>query len=156
MLREKVVASLSKRFVVIVDESKISPILGANFALPVEVVPFAIPVVTQQIQALIPGSVIRRRPSPNPTADAPHYRTVNELTILDVDVRPAGFVTTASPAQLDALGNALATIPGVASHGFFVGMATDVIVGGGPDLVRTLPAPLLTLSSGPSAASPSA
>ena len=40
LLREKIVAQASRREIIVVDASKLSPALGTNFALPVEVTPF--------------------------------------------------------------------------------------------------------------------
>src|SRR5262245_20317862 len=45
LLREKVVAALTRREVIVVDRSKVVELLGARFPLPVEVVPFARSVV---------------------------------------------------------------------------------------------------------------
>ena len=41
LLIEKIVAQASRRNIIIVDESKLSPQLGTQWALPIEVVPFA-------------------------------------------------------------------------------------------------------------------
>jgi ribose 5-phosphate isomerase A len=51
LLREKIVASASRRFVVIADESKIVSTLGAA-PLPVEVIPMAAPLVRRSLQEL--------------------------------------------------------------------------------------------------------
>src|SRR5512135_3731310 len=40
LLREKIVAQASRREIIIVDESKLSPALGTHWAVPVEVIPF--------------------------------------------------------------------------------------------------------------------
>ncbi|NJL39961.1 MAG: ribose-5-phosphate isomerase RpiA, partial [Leptolyngbyaceae cyanobacterium SM1_4_3] len=50
--REKVVDSLAKLFIVVVDSSKLVDRLGSTFALPVEVLPMAITPVTKAIEAL--------------------------------------------------------------------------------------------------------
>ncbi|MFN2128133.1 MAG: ribose 5-phosphate isomerase A, partial [Anaerolineales bacterium] len=41
LLKEKILAQASKEVIIVVDESKLSPKLGTNWALPVEVLPFA-------------------------------------------------------------------------------------------------------------------
>src|SRR5215475_9586467 len=51
LLREKIVASASKRFVVVADESKQVDKLG-RFPLPVEVIPMAAPLVSDSLHAL--------------------------------------------------------------------------------------------------------
>ena len=59
LLREKIVASVSDRYLIIADESKLVPRLGA-FALPVEVTPFALAVVTARLEAEGAAPVLRR------------------------------------------------------------------------------------------------
>src|SRR3984885_13869064 len=61
LLREKIVASASKRLVIIVDESKLVERLGSHFALPVEVVPFGWQATARRLQAL--GAKITLRTS---------------------------------------------------------------------------------------------
>src|SRR5579863_5279329 len=52
LLREKIVASASRRLVIIVDESKLVDRLGSHFALPVELVPFGWPAAARKLEAL--------------------------------------------------------------------------------------------------------
>jgi ribose 5-phosphate isomerase A len=40
LLREKIVAQASRREIIVVDESKLSPVLGTRWALPIQVIPF--------------------------------------------------------------------------------------------------------------------
>ncbi len=56
--REKIVASASERFVCIVDETKCVDLLGA-FAIPLEVIPMAVPVVKRQVAALGAKATVR-------------------------------------------------------------------------------------------------
>ena len=113
LTREKIAASLARRFVVIVDGSKIVDTLG-RFALPVEVVPFGWSATR---------AVIARRFSVTPTlrqaADAALV-TDNGNFILDCP-----FGTIADP---EALGAELSALPGVVEHGLFCGMADEVLV----------------------------
>src|SRR5580700_9049135 len=51
LLREKIVASATRQFVIITDASKRVPVLG-KFPLPVEVIKFARAVVVKKIEAL--------------------------------------------------------------------------------------------------------
>src|SRR5215813_13404571 len=60
LLREKIVAGASKRFVVIADESKLVEKLG-RFPLPVEVIPMAAPLVTDSLRELGFTPTIRTR-----------------------------------------------------------------------------------------------
>jgi len=51
LLREKIVASSAKRFIVVVDSSKVVGVLG-KFPLPVEVIEMALPLVTRKLTEL--------------------------------------------------------------------------------------------------------
>ena len=80
MLREKIIATASKRMIVVADSSKQVPVLG-KFPLPVEVISFAQALVRKRIEALGAsvtlrpgadgGGAARTRPSPNPTPGGP-------------------------------------------------------------------------------------
>lgn len=52
LLREKILAQASRRNIIIVDESKLTPQLGSHWALPLEVLPFAQPLIMEYVQAL--------------------------------------------------------------------------------------------------------
>jgi ribose 5-phosphate isomerase A len=112
LLREKVLAAVSRRLVIVVDDSKLVARLGQRFAVPVEVVPFALPAVARALADLQP--LPRRR-------DGQLVVTDNGNQI--VDIRPGPL---ADPA---ALADRLARLPGVVDHGLFLGMTSTVIVG---------------------------
>src|SRR5438270_892484 len=76
LLREKVVASVARQFVVIADSTKRVPVLG-KFPLPVEVIPFAQAVVAKKIAAL--GAAVSLRKS----SDGKPYLTDERHHILD-------------------------------------------------------------------------
>jgi len=123
LLREKIVASASARLLIIVDESKLVDRLGSRFAVPVEVVPFGWQTVARRLEAL--GARVSLRGSDvysTFVTDSEHY-------ILDCAFRPI-----ASPL---ALNDDLNRIVGLVEHGLFLGMTSEVLVGG-PDGVRTL------------------
>jgi ribose 5-phosphate isomerase A len=118
MVREKIVSSCSRRFLVLVGEEKLVPRLGARGKLPVEVVPFALPSCRQRLQDL----------GCNPTIWSQNGRpstTDNGNNILDCAVHEI-----ADPAQLE---RDLRAIPGVVGTGLFLGMADVVLVGKGAD-----------------------
>ncbi len=123
LLREKVVAQASRREVIIVDESKLSPQLGTNWALPVEVVPFAARPVADFAASL--GGVAALRL----TDEGLPFVTDQGNHILDCDFGPMD-----DPA---AIARALEGRAGVVEHGLFLGLATQVIVAGA-DGVRIL------------------
>jgi ribose 5-phosphate isomerase A len=113
-LREKIVASVSKRFVVVGDSAKQVTRLG-KFPLPVEVIPFAQSLIKPQIEALGASVALRQYAYGNP------YVTDEGHHILD-----CRFGEIADPP---ALAQKLCNIPGVVEHGLFIGMAEMAIVG---------------------------
>lgn len=128
LTREKVIASLASRFVVLVDPSKRVEKLGSTRPLPVEILPMA----------------------SEPIARA--LRETGARTELRMGLRKDGPVVTdqgfwiidAFYQQIDdpiALGNEIIRIPGVLEHGLFVGMATDVLIGEEDGDVRHLRRP---------------
>ena|SRR5690349_8207356 len=115
LLREKVVASLARRVVIVVGENKLVPRLGTTFALPVEVVPFALPSAARAIGALGCAPKERQR-------EGRAYRTDNGNAILD-----CAFARGIEDPQ--RLERALRTIPGVVESGLFIGLAHVLVVG---------------------------
>jgi ribose 5-phosphate isomerase A len=115
MLRERLVLSAATERLIVVDESKIVPILGTRWAVPVEVVPFGWRVAERALAAL--GSNPRRR-----ARDGEPARTDQDNYILDCE-----FGTIPDPGALAAR---IAGLPGVVAHGLFVDMADRVLVGG--------------------------
>jgi len=111
LLREKVVAHASRRFVLIADESKLVGRLGRGL-VPVEILPFLWEATSRSIESL--GG----RPELRMAAGAP-FTTDNGNLVLD----------TAFGAVDTALGAALHAIPGVIEHGLFFGMARAAIIG---------------------------
>ena len=118
LTREKVVAGASKRFVCIIDDSKLVPILGA-FPLPVEVVPMARSYVARQLVKLGGQPVWREgvvTDNGNPILD------VHNLKITD-------------PKSLESAVNQIA---GVVTVGLFARRRADVLIVAGDNGVRTL------------------
>lgn len=116
--REKVVAAMADRFLVVVDEAKLVQTLGA-FALPIEVLPFAPEVVAENVMKLGARQVLRRQePSDNGNV------------ILD-----AAFGRIEDPAALAAR---LAAIPGVVEHGLFPCEMVERVIVAGTEGVREL------------------
>jgi ribose 5-phosphate isomerase A len=111
LLREKIVAHASRRFVLIADESKLVGRLGRG-PVPIEVLPFLWEATSRSIESL--GG----RPQLRMAAGAP-FKTDNDNLVLDTS-----FGTVDA-----ALGGALHAIPGVIEHGLFFGMARAAIVG---------------------------
>jgi len=123
LLREKIVASATARFVIIVDETKLVNQLGTHDPVPVEVVPFGWELTGGRLRSLGAKPALRMKPDGKPfITDGGHY-------ILDCT-----FGLIASSADL---GNALDKTVGVVEHGLFIGMTSQVVVGG-PEGVKTL------------------
>lgn len=114
MLREKVVANLAERFVVIASPDKVVERLGDSFPIPVEVVPFALGPVRRELTELGFEVVVR--------GGHDGFRTDNGNAVLDCRA-PGGL---SDPAVTDATLN---LIPGVAETGLFVDLATEALLG---------------------------
>ncbi len=114
LLREKIVAQASRREIIVVDESKLSPALGTNWPVPVEVAPFGWRSQVAYLESLGARVNVRRK------GDGALFETDQGDLILDCHFGPI-----ANPAQLAARLNERA---GIVEHGLFLGLATDVIV----------------------------
>jgi ribose 5-phosphate isomerase A len=115
LLREKIVASASKRFVVVVDESKVVEKLG-RFPLPVEVIQMAEPLVSAELREIGFTPTIRLN------KDGSQYITDEGNLILDC----SGLLID-DPA---AMAEKLDSMVGVVEHGLFLGMAKLVLIAG--------------------------
>ncbi len=122
-LRERLVAIAAAELVVIVDESKLVPVLGRVFPLPVEVVQFGWQHTARRVAAT--GCEVQRRER----GGAPFVSDNGNYVL---DCRYAGI---ADPA---ALQRTLDAVPGVVDHGLFVGIAGRVVVADASGHVRTL------------------
>jgi len=116
-VREKVVAALAERFVVLIDPSKEVDRLGSRMPVPVEVLPMAEPAVSRALRDL--GATPELRMGQN--KDGP---VVTDQGLWVVDAHFEGGIETPGPLATEIDG-----LPGVLGHGLFIGMATDVIVG---------------------------
>jgi ribose 5-phosphate isomerase A len=126
LFREKVVARASQYFLVLADSSKQVPHLGA-FPLPVEVVPFALPWVTDEMSKIGGNPVLRTKAD----SAAQAYLTDQQNYILDCK-----FGVIESPADL---ASRLEKIPGIVEHGLFLGYAKAALIAHGSDLLVLRP-----------------
>ena len=122
--REKVVAALADRFIVLVDASQLVEQLGTRKPVPVEVLPMAVSPVMRTLKALGAAPEIRM----GEKKDGP---VVTDQGFWVVDAKFKGITDVA------ALDRALLNIPGVLDHGLFVGMADVVLVAERDGSVRT-------------------
>ncbi len=114
LLREKVLAQSSKRNIMIVDESKLSPMLGTRFPVPIEVIPFAWMPVANFIKSLGGEPVLRKKDDEKP------YTTDQNNYILDSNFGPI--------SNLDELAQKLGQEAGIVEFGLFLGTASEIIV----------------------------
>ncbi len=114
-LREKLVASAARRFVIVVDESKLVDRLGVG-VLPVEVSPFLWRLTAERLARLCTGLKVRG-------GEEQPFVTDNGNLILDLTFADG----IEDPA---ALGSQIKDVVGVLEHGLFVGMADTCIVAG--------------------------
>ena len=116
LLREKVVAALSDYVAIVMTPQKLVAKLGRSFALPVEVVPFAGPVVNRQFARLGARSKLRK------TAEGQVYLTDNHNQIYDLTFEDG----IADPVALE---KELANMPGVVESGLFIDLAHRLYLG---------------------------
>ena len=117
---EKIVAAVAKKFVCIVDRSKVVGVLG-EFPLPVEVIPMARSYVAHELVKLGGHPQLRE-----------HFTTDNGNIILDVED-----LSILNPADLETKIN---NIAGVVTNGLFARRGADVILVGTDQGVKTLDA----------------
>ncbi len=113
MVREKIVAASSRRFVILVGAEKLVPVLGSRGILPIEVVPFGLPLCQRRLVELGCRPTLR-------LVDGHTFVTDNGNQILDCAISPIR-----DPAAFEQL---ILSIPGVVGTGLFIGMADTVLV----------------------------
>ncbi len=116
LVREKILAKASERFLVLVDQSKLVNRIGEKFAIPVEVLPFAWQLVKLNLESLGATGDLR------PNASKDNFAiTASGSLVLDMTFSP----------ELDSffLNDRLNAIPGVVEHGIFSNLASTVFIG---------------------------
>jgi ribose 5-phosphate isomerase A len=127
LLREKVVAAMAERLVVIATLDKLVEQLGDTFAVPVEVVPFALGPVQRALEA--DGLQVTRRSTP----EGLPYLTDNGNRVLDARL-DGGLL---DPETVDVW---LTMLPGVVASGLFVDMASLALLGAADGTVTRIDA----------------
>lgn len=125
LLREKIVAQASRREIIVVDEGKLSPVLGTHWAVPLEVLDFGLQTQVAYLRSLGGEATLRLQ------GDGTPFRTDQGNLILDVSFGPI-----AEPAALAAK---LSERAGIVEHGLFLGLASEVLVAGPGGVRRLLP-----------------
>ena len=124
LLREKIVISAARRFVVVAETAKLVDRLGQRCRLPVEVVSFAWRDTRRRLLPLLADAELRHRDDGEP------YSTDEGHLILDCAIP--------DDADVDLLARSLKTVTGVVEHGLFLGMAERALLGtpdGGVELL---------------------
>lgn len=114
LVREKIIANASERLLIVVDESKVSQVIGTNFALPVEIIQFGWEATQRMVDQICSKSDLRGGIQEPLMTDNGNY-------ILDCK-----FNGIPEPEKMELLLN---NIPGVVENGIFAKRADKVIVG---------------------------
>jgi ribose 5-phosphate isomerase A len=114
LVRERIVAMASAQQVILVGSEKLAPVLGSHGRVPIEVVPFALPLALRKLREIPCDPRVRLR-------DGRPYVSDNGNIVVDCGVQPI-----ADPPALHAR---MRSIPGVVDTGLFLGTAWAVLVG---------------------------
>lgn len=114
LVREKIIANASERLLIVVDESKVSQVIGTTFALPVEIIQFGWEATQRSVDQICSKSDVRGGIQKPLITDNGNY-------ILDCK-----FNGIPEPEKMELLLN---NIPGVVENGIFAKRADKVIVG---------------------------
>ncbi len=114
LVREKIVAQATKREIIVADGTKLSPLLGTRWALPVEVLPFGWRTQASYLESL--GAQVTVRSNP----DGSRFVTDQGNFILDANFGPI--------PEPQALAARLDERTGIVGHGLFLHLVDDVII----------------------------
>lgn len=114
LLREKILAHMSREMTVIVDETKLVSKLGAR-PLPVEVIPFGLQATLHHLHQLGYRGTLRLK------SDGSPWLTENNNYLFDVKLSPSSHILQDH--------DRICSIPGVVETGFFQNQAGRVIIG---------------------------
>ncbi len=113
MVREKIVAASSGHLIILVGAEKLVPVLGSRGILPVEVVPFGLPLCQRRLAELGCRPNVR-------LVDGRPFVTDNGNQVLDCGISPIR-----DPATFE---QSILSIPGIVGTGLFIGMADTILV----------------------------
>jgi ribose 5-phosphate isomerase A len=114
LVREKIVAASSSSLVILIGQEKLVPQLGSRGKLPIEVVPFSLPLCERRLREL--------------GCDPIPFRTEGQLFVSDNGnhIIDCMNIPNVAPNELE---QKIYAIPGVVDTGLFLGMATVVLIG---------------------------
>lgn len=116
LVREKLLATASEQFLVLVEHNKLVEHIGQKFAIPIEVMPFAWRLVKQQLEALGGRGELRQTPDKKGYAISSYGSFILDMHF-ETQINAKTFNDT------------LNQIPGIVEHGIFYALATTVLVG---------------------------
>jgi ribose 5-phosphate isomerase A len=116
LVREKLLATASKQFLVLVESNKLVEHIGQHFPIPIEVMPFAWQLVKKQLEEKGGQGDLRQNANKNGFA-------ISSYGSLILDMR------FDMHTDAETLNDTLNSIPGVVEHGIFYALATTVLVG---------------------------
>jgi ribose 5-phosphate isomerase A len=114
LIREKLLAQMSKKFIVIGDNSKIVSKIGQNYSIPIEITPIAWKITKSLIDKIAKNCILRGNMEKNAFAISSYGNFM-----LDCEF---------NYSDLDALAREIANTPGVFEHGLFLKLATLAII----------------------------
>jgi ribose 5-phosphate isomerase A len=120
LVRERIIESASRRLIILVGTEKLVSALGARGRLPIEIVPFSLPLCVRRLARLGLAATPRMAGSEIFVTDNGNYQ-------LDCAVGPI-----ADPRRFD---RDIRAIPGVIDTGLFLGMADTVLIQDGDAVV---------------------
>lgn len=115
LTREKIVAQISRKEIIVIDPSKFSEILGTNWAVPVEVIPFGWQTQERYLRSLGAKTSLRLQKNGRP------FWTDQNNFIIDAD-----FGKITEPLLI---ADQLKRRTGIVEHGLFLNIASDLIIG---------------------------
>lgn len=115
LVMEKLLAKAAKQFIVVADKSKLVSRIGENFAIPIEVMPFAWQAAKRSLEAIGGVGELRQNVAKDGLSITSHGSLV-------LDMR---FDASLDANALNALIN---NIPGVVEHGIFAKLATTILI----------------------------
>jgi ribose 5-phosphate isomerase A len=115
LVLEKLLAKAAKQFLVVADKSKLVDRIGTNFAIPIEVIPFAWKAAKYSLEAAGGVGDLRQNVAKDGLSISSHGSLVLDMT----------FDKSISEAALNQLIN---NIPGVVEHGIFHQLTSAVLI----------------------------
>lgn len=116
LLRERIVAQVCTREIIIVDETKVSPVIGTKCPVPVEVIPFGWTSQAIFLEQLGARVALRKK------KDGEVFTTEEGNFIIDCRFGPLD--------RPHDTADMLSRRAGIVAHGIWLGVATDIIIAG--------------------------